>query len=285
MDIARKNLGCRVVVSGNKVEFYEYVKPIYVDFEREHAIERKQTEESKKRADNLLRARKNVRQLIWSNVTAHSKFLTLTYRETMLDVKRFRRDWQTFVQAMRRKGHDLRYLYVIERQKQRGLKEGNEGTIHAHVIVFNDEFIPLEDVLTCWKHGNIDLKMLNGLRVQDGERVKDAGAYVCKYVAKEAVIEWGQRCYNTSHGNLNKPEEVKFYAYGGVDDKGIPNYVTPEFDVFEAFKSMAKITYEDVHDYSYELSDGRIYENAVVYSQGTIKKAKIIEHEEFVEIE
>ena len=50
-------------------------------------------------------------------------------------------------------------------------------------------------------------------------------------------------------------------------------------------KSMAKITYEDVHDYSYELQDGRIYENAVVYSQGTIKKAKIIEHEEFIEIE
>ena len=64
----------------------------------------------------------------------------------MLDVKQFRRDWQTFVQAMRRKGHDLRYLYVIERQKQRGLKEGNEGTIHAHVIVFNDEFIPMESL-------------------------------------------------------------------------------------------------------------------------------------------
>jgi len=284
VEVAKKNLGCRIVVSGNKVEFYEYAKPINVDFEREHAIERKYTDESKKRVDNLLRARKNVRQLVWCNVTAHSKFLTLTYRDTMLDIKKFRRDWQTFVQAMRRKGYDLRFLYVVERQKKRGVKEGNDGTIHAHVIVFNDEFIPLKDVLACWKHGNVDLKMLNGLREQDGERVRDAGAYICKYVTKDAVVEWGQRCFNTSH-NLKKPEEVKFYAYGGVDEKGVPNYVTPEFDVFEAFKELARITYSDVHNYSYELSDGKVYENSVMYFQGTIDKTEIIENEEFVEID
>lgn len=284
MEVAKKSLGCRIVVSGSKVELYEYVKPICVEFEREHAVEKNQTPESKKRVDNLLRARRRVRQLVWCNITPHSKFLTLTYRDTMLEVKRFRRDWQTFLQAMRRKGHDLRYLYVIERQKKRGVKEGNEGTIHAHVIVFNDEFIPLQDVLTCWRHGNVDLKMLDGLREQDGERVRDAGAYVCKYVTKEAVVEWGQRCFSTSLG-LSQPEEVKFYAYGGVDRNGVPNYVTADMDVFEAYKDLVQVTYSDVHNYSYELSDGTVYENAVVYSQGTVDKTEIIDRGEFVEIE
>ena len=64
----------------------------------------------------------------------------------------------------------------------------------------------------------------------------------------------------------------------------MPDYITPEINVFEAFKGVSKITYEDVHNFSYELSDGRIYENSLLYSQGTIENAEIIEHEEFDEI-
>ena len=105
MDIAKKNLGCRLVVSGNKIEFYEYEKPIYIDYDRTYTVTKNKTEDSCKREDNLLRARQSVRRIIWSNLEPHSKFLTLTYAETQLDVKVFQRHFTTFIQNMKRNGY------------------------------------------------------------------------------------------------------------------------------------------------------------------------------------
>lgn len=285
MDIAKKNLGCRLVVSGNKIEFYEYEKPIYIDYDRTHTVTKNKTEDSCKREDNLLRARQSVRRIIWSNLEPHSKFLTLTYAETQLDVKVFQRHFTTFIQNMKRNGYKLRYLYVLERQKKRGKKEGNIGTVHAHLVVFNDEFIPHELITKCWGQGNIDIHMIDGLREENGEKVKDVGAYVCKYLTKDAELEWGSRSFRCSKG-LKRPQEFKVYAYGEIDKRGLPNYVCENMEFYDFIKNASDITYRNKSYFGYQLKDGTQYTNSVNYYQANKSSNLIIQDNEvFEEIE
>lgn len=234
----------KAVISGNHVELYKYSMPIKCDFSKK--INPKLTESREvglKREDNLARARQNVRRLVWCNITAHTKFLTLTCKETCVDLKAFQRKMQTFFQAMTRKGFKLRYLYVLERQLSRGIKEGNLGTWHAHVVVFNDEKIPLDVLKSCWKHGRSEIKILNGLRLKDDEKINDVGAYVCKYITKESALEFGSNVYRCSKG-LHRPYIVDLKADGSP---GIGYFVSDDVNnkiVDELFKN-AKCNYQD----------------------------------------
>lgn len=171
---------------------------------------------SPKRLDNLKRARDTVAQYVYTNLTPHTKFLTLTTAETVLDVPVFQRKLQTFFQAMKRNGFDLDYIYVYERQKERGKKEGNLGSLHAHIIVFNDEYIPFTVINKCWKHGSIDIKILDGLRCNNNKKtnelIKNPASYICKYITKESVAEWNEKVFRTSKG-LKKPIVINNKVY------------------------------------------------------------------------
>lgn len=208
----------KAVISGNHIEFYKYSMPVLCEFEKKENLLKvsDNTERIEKRMDNLARARQSVRRLIWCNITPHTKFLTLTCEKTCTDLKLFQRKLQSFFQAMTRKGYKLRYLYVLERQLERGAKEGNAGSWHAHIIVFNDEKIPLDILNSCWKHGYTDIKILNGLRCGDDEKINDVGAYVCKYITKDAAFSLGSNCYRCSKG-LKRPLEVNLKADGSPD--------------------------------------------------------------------
>ena len=181
---------------------------------------------SPKRLDNLKRARDTVAQYVYTNLTPHTKFLTLTSAETVLDVPIFQRKLQTFFQAMKRNGFDLDYLYVYERQKRRGKKEGNAGSLHVHMIVFNDEYIPMEVLCKCWKHGSIDIKILNGLRYNKNKKtdelIRNPASYVCKYITKESVAEWNEKVFRCSKG-LKKPVVINNKVFvcpnNGADTK------------------------------------------------------------------
>lgn len=264
-EYAKRYVISKCVISGHKLEFQEYSVPVLSE-PRSYCIERIKSDDSVKRTDNLYRARKAVRQRVWSNVTPHSKFLTLTTADTVLDVKIFCRRLTTFFQSMKRAGYDLRYLYVLERQKERGIKEGNEGSVHAHIIIFNDEFIPFDIINKHWK-GTTDIHMLNGLRWENGEKVRDAGAYICKYVTKEANIEWGSHCFRCSKG-LNKPIEFPAYAYG-CDDIMVPDDEGMYNQQFYNLMQLANITYQNAIVVRYNAGDG-IINQIIDYKQGTI---------------
>lgn len=237
----------KAVISGNHVELYKYSMPVLCEFEKKQnllKVKNNEHEEGKKRADNLARSRQSVRRIIWCNVTPHTKFLTLTCSDTCLELKAFQRKLQTFFQAMTRKNYKLSYLYVLERQLERGKKEGNAGSWHAHIVVFNDEKIPLDVLNSCWKYGYTDIKILNGLRCRDDEKIKDVGAYVCKYITKDTVLELGSHCFRCSKG-LKRPLEVNLKADGSpelgyfVDNEDCYNEL-----VAELF-SKSKFCYQD----------------------------------------
>lgn len=281
----------KVVISGERLEKYSYSVPIMCDYEREHTPQRDSANAvNGKREDSLSRARQTVRRIIWQNMTPHTKFLTLTSSETCLDVKVFRSWMKNFFRDMKRSGYDLRYLYVLERQLERGRKEGNAGTIHAHIVVFNDEKIPLKVLKKAWKHGRTEIHILNELRykkTQDGykrgEKVNDVGAYVSKYITKEAELEWGARCFNCSVG-LDRPTEFSLKAYGAPDIGYLHDPEDPYFIMEQEFTKMTQFTFRGSKMVSYDMGGTQIHQ-IIDYAQGTFKNTQhAVQHSDFTEI-
>jgi len=183
------------VVSGEMTEEYYYNNPITYGYQGRKmpgvGVEAREYEGKSDYA--IKRARDNIRRLVMANCNKYSKFFTLTYKENMIDYKKFQYDWKLFNQNMRNNGTSLKYLMIIEQQKR--------GAIHAHIIVFNQERIPWQKLKKHWPHGSIDIHTIR--------KVKNLGAYVCKYLQKdlaETPLLNGKniKLYQTSRG-LNKP--------------------------------------------------------------------------------
>lgn len=202
----------RVVRSGNTVELIEYESPVKCGVERSFVQKKKNKEEldgtEEKREDNLYRARQAIRRIIWANLGKYTKFFTLTYKITCLDVSKVRNDLATFFKGMKRVGYNLKYLYVLEHQKERGEKEENEGSLHVHMVLFHDAYVPWQIIKRYWKHGSIDIHVLR--------KVKNVGAYVCKYITKENLADFGSHTYACSKG-LKRPKDACFYTSGDSD--------------------------------------------------------------------
>ena len=272
------NLFCRVVVCGDTVEVYQYKNGIKVGFERDYEIVKEQTAREQKdddnktdskRLDNLLRARQNVRRIIWCNQGQYTKFLTLTYAKSVLDQKKVKHDITMFVKAMRRLGYDMKYLYVLEHQKERGLKEDNAGSLHVHMVVFIDKFIPINDIKRCWKHGTFDINKI--------ENVRNLAAYISKYITKETVADFGCRCYSCSLG-LDRPREERFYLEGYSDTTY--NGLHPN-DVLQALN----VTYKKQMRHDFLDQDGVARTQVVNYYQGHWKVGDpIVEARDYEEI-
>ena len=190
MEYLQKAFDKKYVFCGDYCYLKEYSKPHLLGVKRsENAVKGKDNESGKlKRYDNLKRARDSVAQIVYSNLTPYTKFLTLTTSETVLEIPEFQRKLQTFLQQMKRNGFKLKYIYVYERQLERGKKEGNKGCLHVHMIVFNDEYIPMDIIKKCWHYGRVELKILNGLRCKDNkqtqELIRNPARYICKYITK-----------------------------------------------------------------------------------------------------
>ena len=265
---------CKIVRSGKAVEAYIYSNAIKVGHERKHDvckrkakdyIDLEELEELEKRSDNLYRARQTVRRLIWANQGNFSKFITLTCRETELDRKRVQRYITTFVQALRRKDYEMLYLYVLEHQKERGDKEGNEGCLHVHMVLFNDTFLPIETLEKCWPHGFVYINAIDDVR--------DLGAYVCKYITKENSAEFGAHVYGVSRG-LKRPEVERFYTEGFSDSMtGIfPKKILKNLNV----------SYHDVICHDYIDDQGVGHSQKIAYYQGTWKDEDSLTQERMI---
>ncbi len=257
----------RVVRCGERIEVYRYSSGILCGREREYDIVKSkyegETQSEGKRTDNLLRARQMLRRLIWCNQGKYTKFITLTYADTVLDVKKVRRDITTFVQAMRRKGYDMKYVYVLEHQKNRGKREGNEGCLHVHMVLFIDAFIPKTDLEKCWRHGWVDINAIDDIR--------NLGAYVCKYITKESETELEKNVYACSKG-LKRPQEECFYAEGYSDS-------TVDLHPNELLKHI-QVTYSKQMRYDFFRKDDLMCPHAdsliVTYLQGVWKDGDFI---------
>lgn len=188
---------CKVIVSGGIVEVITYEKGNF--FGGDGSSSGKQKGSVTKKEYNLNRTKKKLRRLINSNVTGNDLFVTLTYKDNMIDVDIGKRDFKVFIKAMKRKGYSLRYVYVVEFQKR--------GAVHFHCIFFGCGFIASSVLSDIWKHGFVKINRIND--------VDNAGAYVVKYMDKDLIDDRlvGKDLYGRSRGLLeplevNNPQEV-----------------------------------------------------------------------------
>lgn len=259
--MSEANMIAKVVRSGETVEYYYYTEPILCGHERKYEIIRRtDDDDGEKRTDNLYRARQTVRRLIWSNQTPYTKFVTLTYADTVLDVKEVLRAIKTFVQRMRRNNYEMSYLYVLEHQTERGRKEGNAGSLHVHMLIFNDKYIDHKTLENRWGHGFVRINALDD--------VQNVGAYVCKYITKENAAEFGRHVYGVSRG-LERPRIERFYAEGLSDTTTGLHPVA----VYNAIEN----SYNSSVTHDYRDKEGFAHSQTVFYSQGRWKNGDIIE--------
>lgn len=257
-------LRTRVVVSGDMVEIFEYSNGIPVGKQRPHEVKRRPEDEREgKRFDNLLRARQAVRRIVWCNFPGkrYVKLLTLTYAETTLDPKKVKMDLQIFVKQMRRYGYPMNYLYVLEHQTERGEREGNEGCLHIHMFIFDDIKINLEHLKKAWKHGSDNIRVIRG--------IKNAGAYVCKYITKENYAEFGSHVYGVSRG-LKRSTQERFFQEGYTDSLIAG---TQTHQIYDGVEVCYSSTFR--HDYFDEKGARQV--QTVKYTQGTWKDGNLLE--------
>lgn len=216
------------------------------EFDNSRKYNKEDLTEFEKDYRNLKRAQNNIRDIINANITPYTKFLTLTCKENVLDYKQIKRMFTTFLQAMKREGFNLRYLGVLEHQKGRGLKNNDDGAYHIHLVVFNNEKIPYEIINKHW-NGITQIKILNGLRLKDNEKINSVAWYVCKYITKDNLKEYNRHCYFCSKG-LYRPLQVQI-PYCDYDSEDEDIQKSEEFnnnlqDILKQYKLISKSSYE-----------------------------------------
>ncbi len=249
-------MNCKVIKCGDVWEVMVFENPVKVGFKVYDRIRKEKTDKTEKRFDNLMRSRTAVRQLVLCNQTRYTKFLTLTYAVTNLDYDAVTKDFKQFIQNLKRQGFQFPYLYVIEHQKERGEKEGNDGSLHVHCLLFSDEYIPFVKLKQAWgKRGSLDIQAIKDIR--------NLGAYVCKYITKEGYVGKNKPMYHVSRG-LKRPVVKSLYLSG--DAIGYEPWTSVE-DVLNGLD----ILYQSETQYTYDRGQGEEVQR-VKYFQGRRKR-------------
>lgn len=127
-------------------------------------------------ANSLRKTFKKLRYLINNNFVGkpNELFITLTYRENMVDTVRLYEDFKKFVQRLKYNFSDMgriEYIDVVEPQKR--------GAWHHHVLIkFVDQvnvFIPNKKLSDVWGHGFVRVNRIND--------IDNVGAYLTAYLA------------------------------------------------------------------------------------------------------
>lgn len=181
----------RVIIrTGSIYELLDYEKTIFGKGGYKEVSDLEQRERNYQ--NQVKKRRDNVRRLACANFTKDNcKFLTLTFKENITDIKKCNNEFKNFIKRLKYsyKINDLKYLAVIEFQKR--------GAIHYHCIL-NIPFIPQEELLKLWKNGLIWINRI--------DNVDNVGAYLVKYMTKDNADErlMGEMGYLHSR-NLKKP--------------------------------------------------------------------------------
>lgn len=183
-------------------------------------IKKKYAEVLSRREDNVKRQVDELRDVINANWKHWSHFITLTFKENLVDIELARSRFKDWTKKMCALYDDFIYCYVIEFQAR--------GAVHFHVIVRikngklvgKTEFMKIRNT---WNFGSINIKgIAQKYKKEVPKKIKDAtneelkleeveddvkivyvwslGNYLTGYMKKEAgnVLLFGQKMFGTS---------------------------------------------------------------------------------------
>jgi len=206
----------KIIQSGDIIEIYEYSEGYLKGYTlAENETNSRTSSESgsgdtDSRERALKRAKANLRRLINSNVGQYgkeftAKFLTLTFRENVQDIKQANYEFQKFIKRLNYKLYgtkkaNLKYTTVIEFQKR--------GAIHYHTILYNMPYLKANEISNIWENGFVKINKIDD--------VDNVGAYIGEYLGQAEKGQGksveddrlrGQKSHFSSRGLL-KPVEI-----------------------------------------------------------------------------
>ena len=183
----------KAFISGDYFEYYSFKTPIKKS-KAKQTKDRRDLSDSEKLANrhqSLVRIRKNLKRFLYCN-TDLLYFWTFTFRDNVDDIDCANRLFKKFIQRLRYKYPDIKYIAVVEFQKR--------GAVHYHVVL--NQRVDFYEMSGIWRYGFCLVKRVNNRR--------HLVNYVLKYLKKVSPKDrrlWGKKVYHTSR-NLNKPEDV-----------------------------------------------------------------------------
>lgn len=244
----------KIIKYGNFIEVYRYendVRPVArrsralqaarrsqsFTLSREAEVERKQ-QAQRKRADNAKRVYSNFKRLVLANLAEFDKpiFASFTYSTHIVDVRKGRKDFNTFARNLRAEfGRQVRYIVVPEFQKS--------GRLHFHALLWGlpAGLVARERatrlVASLWKQGFIDLIETDGH--------EKLAHYIAKYMGKAQSDSrfFGQKAYICS-SNIIRPFIDKKPIFLAYEHEYQLSTITPllEKDFYSYWLGEAKFT-------------------------------------------
>jgi len=154
---------------------------------------------------SLCRARNRLLDLIYTNVTPTSIFLTLTIQANMQDNAQNRDIYYKYMKLfcksdVFRECFGTSYLYTVERQKR--------GALHSHLICIEllKEKLPYTKLIATWRKIIGGIGSVKIIKIDDPDHI---GLYLAKYIRKEfANVPKDRRLFVPSK-KLKKPIKKK----------------------------------------------------------------------------
>lgn len=181
----------KITLAGNSLELKTYSHPILYDSKIPYKFKRFRRKSLFPvfRLSNLFRTRRNLRQLILTNVSKDYLpiFITLTFRDNVIDLGQANLFLKKFILRLNyAQNIQLKYVAIPEIQYRREKKYGH-AVWHYHLLAFNLPFIPdLQSYLTTvWGNGLAFYKSVFN-------DVLHVANYVAKYLTKD---HWETRLY------------------------------------------------------------------------------------------
>jgi hypothetical protein len=243
----------KLIISGKKVELYQYETPIYVGQKKKkkQIVKRRTKEEIMKQVKenehqafqvevmrdfSLRRTRSRIVRLINANLDLRV-FVTLTFNYDVPSLIEANPVFKNFIKRLKRKRPDLKYIAIPEFQSDtdfHGRKKINGGSVHYHLLV-NFEMASSE-LEALWKVGFVKINRI--------KHVNHLGLYVSKYVGKNLfdIRYFGMRKILASK-NLEQPiiitifKEVKEFITNAIGN------ITPLFEKSYRSDWLGKIQY------------------------------------------
>jgi len=206
----------KIIQSGDIIEIYEYSEGYLKGYTLDENERNSRTslesnsDDTDSRERALKRAKANLRRLINANVGQYgkeftAKFLTLTFKENVQDIKQANYEFKKFIKRLNYKLYgtkkaNLKYTTVIEFQKR--------GAIHYHTIIYNMPYLKSNEISNIWGNGFVKINKIDD--------VDNVGAYVGEYLGQAEKGQGksaeddrlrGQKSYFSSRG-LFKPIEI-----------------------------------------------------------------------------
>lgn len=244
----------KMVLCGNVIEVYEYQEKINSGYSNKiEKKERVQSEEVKKEnfARSIKRTRRKIRELVNCNFdNDNSSFLTLTFKENLIDYDVAFKYWDLFKKRVQYKYKiKLSYLGVVEFQKR--------GAIHFHICLFNVPYLKHSELYEMW----LSVTGGGGVYIEKvaTETCDNVGAYVTKYITKDSDDFFdneykGKKRYFQSR-NLKQPIEIKFDTtkkeesedFNACMDK-FKNNIVAQYET-KPFEIRKKVDFNKVHTF------------------------------------